>query len=128
MRAGCPTLGAADMEGRAFKFHVRPLQLAKLAGPQAMPEADQDHCAVPGTVTIASGSLDQFFDLALGQMFTRSQLAVRTPRGHDCPFYFGWRHQPEVWFPHGFRLSTLLHCPYSSKNTDSSARDFQRNG
>ena len=43
-----------------------------------MSEADQDHRAIPGTVTVALGSFDQLFDFALGQMLTRSQLAVRT--------------------------------------------------
>jgi hypothetical protein len=59
MRAGCSTLGTADVKGRAFKFHVRPLKLAKLTGPQAMPEANQDHCAISGTVTVALGNFDQ---------------------------------------------------------------------
>jgi hypothetical protein len=44
-----------------------------------MSEADQDHRAIPGTGTVALGSFDQLFDFALGQMLTRSQLAVRTP-------------------------------------------------
>ena len=72
VRAGGSTLDAANVKRRAFKFHIRPLQFAKLTGPQAMPEANQDHCAVPGTVTVALGSFDQLLDFALCQMLTRS--------------------------------------------------------
>jgi hypothetical protein len=76
-----------------------------------MPEADQDHGAIPGPVTVALGSFDQLIDFPFGQMLTRSEIAVRTPRWHDCPIYYGWRYQPEVWFPHSFRLSTQFDCP-----------------
>jgi hypothetical protein len=61
---------------------------------------DQDHCAIFGTVTVAFGGFDQLLDIALGWM------PVRTLRGRDCPYFFGWRYQPELWFPRGFRLST----------------------
>ncbi len=43
---------------------------------------------------------------------------------HTDAFYFGWRYQPEVWFPHNFRRSIRVHCPYFCGNTDSLSRRY----
>jgi hypothetical protein len=53
-----------------------------------MPEGNQDHGGIPGAVPIALGGIDQLLDLALGQVFAWSDLAVWAPDRSNCPISF----------------------------------------
>src|SRR6516164_11463927 len=65
-----------------------------------MPEAKQQHCAVALSPAVAPGGVDQFIDLTLGQMLSRSKLCIGPPNGRDCPIYCCWRGQLETRFGH----------------------------
>ena len=63
--ARCPALGPTEVQGAGLEFNVAPLKAAKLSGPQAMPEGNQDHRGIPLPPAIALGGLDQLFDFTL---------------------------------------------------------------
>jgi hypothetical protein len=44
------------------------LQATQLAGPEAVPERQEDHGRIPLGPTVALGGLDELLDLTLGQM------------------------------------------------------------
>ena len=46
-----------------------PAQRAKLGGPQAVPEGEQDHGRIAMTVPVAARGLDQALDFGLDQIF-----------------------------------------------------------
>jgi hypothetical protein len=90
---------ALDQLGQTSDGPVPPL--ARRMWRVALSNSTSDHCSsqsslarkpcrkpirimvpVPGTMTVALGSCDQLLDFAFGQMLTRSQLAIRTPRWH----------------------------------------------
>jgi hypothetical protein len=56
MNAWGAALGPADVHAACPQFNLVPLQVAQLRGPQAVPEADQDHggVAVPIAAELAS--------------------------------------------------------------------------
>jgi hypothetical protein len=84
-----------------------------------VPEGDQDHGGIPGAAPIALGGIDQLLDLALGQVFAWSDLAVRAPDRSNCPIIFCRRYQSELCFFHVIGSSVMPHCPNTATNTDS---------
>jgi hypothetical protein len=99
MRCGCPTLGSAEVKAAGLKFNVAPLQPTNLTGSEPMPKGHQEHRAVALPPTIALGGLDQLLDLTLGQMLPWSQLSIGPPSRRNCPIYFAWRHQLQIFCP-----------------------------
>jgi hypothetical protein len=53
------------MHSRALKLNRGALQLAQFRNPQAMPEGNQNHCAIALSLAIAFGSFNQPFNLKL---------------------------------------------------------------
>ena len=84
-----------------------------------MPEADQEHGGIPLAVAVALGGFDQLLDLAFGQVFAWTKLAVRAAGRRNCPFYCCWGHQFEARFGHMDQALVLRDCPYTLKKTDS---------
>jgi hypothetical protein len=61
---------------RAAEVDLVPTQVAGLRGTQAVPLGQEDHGGVAVTVAVAPGSLDQGFDLLVGQVLAGPQLGV----------------------------------------------------
>jgi hypothetical protein len=85
-------LHPGDCEVCGREVHLRPLQVDKLAGSQAMPEGEQDHRLVAVRPAIAFAPLDQLLDLAFGEVFAGSDLGVFGPTWGDFPYFNGWRY------------------------------------
>lgn len=81
-----------DQDGAFVEVDGVPGEIAKLAGSQAMPVADQDGGGIPVTVSrMLACCPDEPFDLLRFQVFPRAiRLVFETPRG-DFPVYVGWR-------------------------------------
>src|SRR6476646_1463041 len=74
---------------------------------------------VASLVPVALGGIDQLLDLALGQVFAWSDLAVRASDRSDCPIIFCRRYQSEMCFFHVVGSFVMPHCPNTEMNTDS---------
>ena len=71
MNAWGAALGPADVHAACPQFNLVPLQVAQLRGPQAVPEADQDHGGVAVSVAaVLARRSHQALDLAHGQILT----------------------------------------------------------
>ena len=69
-------LDAADMQTPMSKVDGVPAQGDQLGDAQPMSIGDQDHGGVAVAVTVAGGYLDQAIHLAVGEVFTRSNIGV----------------------------------------------------
>jgi hypothetical protein len=56
---------------------------------------------------IAFAPFDQLLDLALGEVFPCSDLAVFRSARSNFPYFGRWGHHSEVWFRHGL---SCFHC------------------
>jgi hypothetical protein len=70
MHAGIPALGPANMQAPGGEVDVVPAQCHQLRGPEAVAVSDQDRRGVPMPRPVPLGSLDEPFDLPVGEIFT----------------------------------------------------------
>src|SRR5262249_35081141 len=68
--------------------------------PQAMAEGQQDHRAVPMSLPIALGGLDELLDLVLVEVLPRPVFGVRSSASRYCLFFAGWDDQSQCWIFH----------------------------
>ena len=71
MDTGRAALGAPNVQFPGLEVDVIPTQGHKFAGSQAVAVGDQDGRGVPMAPAVFRRSLDQLFDLALGQILAR---------------------------------------------------------
>ena len=67
----------ADMQLAAIEIDGLPAQPRHLGGTEPVAERHQDHGRVAMAMPVGAGGLDQPFDLALGQIFTRPDCGIR---------------------------------------------------
>jgi hypothetical protein len=85
----------------AIEIDLIPPKVHEFEGPQPMPEAGQDHRAIPVSVAVPGGGSDEFVNLPFGQVFARAQFAVLGPPRPQLFVFDPWGDQPETWFRHG---------------------------
>jgi hypothetical protein len=101
MGRGIAVFGPANTDRFPGKVDLIPLQIAKLAGPEAMPERHQNGRGVPVAPTgLLAGDRHQALDLALGQVFSRPL---------NCPTFRhgrrGLKHLKSPQFAGGFAIN-----------------------
>ena len=77
-----------------------------------MAKGQQDHGLIPVGAAIALAAIDQLLDLALGEVFPCSDLAVFQPARSDFPYFGRWGHYSEGWFCDGLSCSRCNDFPY----------------
>src|SRR5262245_21727382 len=101
------------MNHARFEVDLAPLQVADLAGAQAVAIGHQDHQRIAVAFAVLAGGLHQAFDFAFAEMLARAQLRVLwSPWRSNCAFFIGWRGRfecPFHWVNPRFFLSMCVH-------------------
>src|SRR5262245_39429324 len=105
MRRWGAVLGPRDRQRRGPEIDLGPLQIAQLAGPQAVAERQQNHGLIPLRPAIVRAAGDQPLDLAFAEVFAGSDGGVLGPARRDFPYYSGWCDDFQDWFWHVNPLS-----------------------
>jgi hypothetical protein len=71
VNAGRAALGAPNVQFAGREVDIVPAQGNQLRSPQTVPIGYQDGRSVSVAPSVVTGSVDQLFDLALGQIFAR---------------------------------------------------------
>src|SRR5712675_1324213 len=90
MNAGGTPLGSANVQDGPREVDLIPTKVRDLGRTQTMPKGYQNHGSVAVAIAVLSRGSNERFNLWLGQIFPRPQIAVfRSPR-HDCSIFGRW--------------------------------------